>query len=129
MIIPTRSPEEVVDRAHPLRVAAREVVVDGDDVDAAPGERVEDGGERRDEGLALARLHLGDLALVEDDATHQLDVEVAHAQRPLHRLAAGGEHVGDHLVEGGLEPLEVALVARLLEVAPPLEIGALELGL
>ena len=39
-------PEQVVDRAHPLGVAAGEVVVDGDDVDALAGERVEADGER-----------------------------------------------------------------------------------
>ena len=63
---PDADAEEVEDRAHPLRVAPGEVVVDGDDVDAAAGQRVEDRGQRRDEGLALAGPHLGDLALVED---------------------------------------------------------------
>ena len=40
-------PEALVDRAHPLRVAAGQVVVDGDDVDALAGERVEHDGQRR----------------------------------------------------------------------------------
>ena len=40
-------------------------------------------GERRDEGLALAGPHLGDLALVEDGAADELDVEVAHPERAL----------------------------------------------
>ena len=94
-----RQPEEVVRRAHPLRVAPGEVVVDGDDVGAAAGEAVEHRGERRDEGLALAGAHLGDPALVERDGAHQLDVVLAHAHGPLHGLAAGGEHLGDELVE------------------------------
>ena len=81
--MPTRQAEEVEDRAHPLRVAPGQVVVDGDDVDALAGDRVEDRGERRDEGLALAGAHLRDLALVEHDAADQLHVEVAHAERPL----------------------------------------------
>ena len=83
-----------------MGVAPGEVVVDGDDVDAAAGERVEDRRPRRDEGLALAGLHLGDPALVEHDAAHELDVVVAHPEGPLHRLAAGGEHLGQGLVEG-----------------------------
>ncbi len=58
--------EEAVDLAHPLGVALGEVVVDGDDVDAAAGEGVEVAGEGGDEGLAFAGLHLGDLARVED---------------------------------------------------------------
>ena len=48
--------EEAVDLAHPLRVAAGEVVVDGDDVHALAGERVEVGRQGRDERLAFAGL-------------------------------------------------------------------------
>ena len=55
-----RHAEELVDLAHPLGVAAGEVVVDGDDVDALAGERVEIDGKRGDERLAFAGLHLGD---------------------------------------------------------------------
>ena len=75
--------EAVEDGAHPLRVALGQVVVDGDDVDAAAGHGVERGGERSDEGLALAGPHLGDLALVQDHAADELDVEVAHAELAL----------------------------------------------
>ena len=82
---PEADPEEVEDRAHPLRVAPGQVVVDGDDVDAAAGHRVEDARRAARQGLALAGLHLGDLALVEDGAADQLDVEVAHPERPLAR--------------------------------------------
>ena len=114
MIIPTLHAQEVEDRTHPLRVAPGQVVVDGDDVDAAPGQRVEDRRQRRDEGLALAGPHLGDLALVEDGAAHELDVEVAHAERPLHGLAGHREDLGQDVVEGLLEPLVLALVRRSL---------------
>ena len=124
---PDADAEEVEDRAHPLRVAAGEVVVDGDDVDAAAGERVEDGGQRRDEGLALAGPHLGDLALVEDDAADELDVEVAHPERPLHRLAGHREDLGEDLVERLLEPVVLALAARLRQLAAALEVGVMEL--
>jgi hypothetical protein len=96
---PDAHAEEVVDGTHPLRVAPGEVVVDGHDVDAAAGERVEHGGERRDERLALAGLHLGDLSLVEHDAAHDLDVVLAHPQGPLHRLAAHREDFRGDLVE------------------------------
>ena len=122
-----RQPEEVEDGPHPLGVAAGQVVVDGHEVGAAPAEAVERQGEGRDEGLALARLHLGDLALVEDDAADELDVEVAHAQRPLARLAGGGEHLGRDLVEGGPQPLVLALAAGLAEVAATLRVGVVEL--
>ena len=108
-----RQPEEVVDRPHPLRVAAGEVVVDGDEVRATAGQAVEREGQRRDEGLALARLHLGDLPLVEDHAADELDVEVAHPERPLARLTGRREDLGDDVVEGPVDRLVLALAARL----------------
>ena len=70
-------------------------------------EAVEIEREARDERLALAGLHLGDVALVEDDPAHQLDVEHPLVRRALARLADGGERVEDELVEAlaVLEPL------------------------
>ena len=72
--------EEPVEASHPFRVAARQVVVHRDDVNALALERVEIDGERGDERLAFAGLHLGDLAFVQHHAAHQLDVEVPHVQ-------------------------------------------------
>ena len=60
---------------------------------------------------------------------HQLDVVLAHAHRPLHGLAAGGEDLGDHVVQGLLQALVLALAACLGQVAAALEVGALELVL
>ena len=85
--------EEAVDGAHPLGVALRQVVVDGDDVNALPLHRVQVDGEGRDQRLALAGLHLGDHAPVQDDAAQDLDVEVALAEGPFRRLAHGGERL------------------------------------
>ena len=92
--------EEVVDAAHPLRVVLREVVVDGDDVDALALQRVEVRRERGDEGLALTGLHLGDVAEVQRGAAHELDVEVPLAEHPLGGLADRGEGLGHEVVEG-----------------------------
>ena len=126
---PDADAEEVIDRAHPLRVASGEVVVDGDDVDAAAAQRVEDGGQRGDQGLAFAGPHLRDLALVEDRATDQLDVEMAHPERPLHRLAGHREDLGQGLVEGMLETGVLAPAALLAKLAPSLEVGVVQLVL
>ena len=71
----------------------------------------------RDEGLALAGLHLGDLALVQDDAAEQLDVEVAHAELAPADLAGRGEHLGQGIVEDALEVLDVFLLARPAQLA------------
>ena len=94
--------EEAVDFAHPLGVAFGEVVVDGDDVDAAAGEGIEIAGQGGDEGFAFAGLHLGDLSGVEDDATDELNVEVAHADGALAGFADDGEGFGEDVVEGDL---------------------------
>ncbi len=127
---PDAHAEECEHRTHPLRVAPGQVVVDGDDMDAAAGHRVEDRGQRRDEGLALAGPHLGDLALVEDGAADELDVEVAHPERPLHGLADHREDLGEDVVERGLDGGVLALAARLRQLAAALEVRvrALVLG-
>ena len=96
---PTRHAEEAVDLAHPLAVALGEIVVDGDDMHALAGERVEIDGERGDERLAFAGAHLGDGALVQHHAADELHVEMALAERALGRLADGGEGGNEQIVE------------------------------
>ena len=102
--------EEAIDLAHPFGVALGEVVVDGDDVDAVAGERVEVAGKRGDEGLAFAGLHLGDFALVEGHAADHLDVEVAHADGAAAGFADDGEGFGEELVEDGFFGSDTLLV-------------------
>ena len=80
--------EEAVEPAHPLGVAPRQVVVDGDHVHALAGERVQVDRQRRHQRLAFAGAHLGDLALVQRHAADELHVEVAHLQRALAGLRA-----------------------------------------
>ena len=113
-------PEEPVDLAHPVGVAAGEIVVYGDDVDALSLECIEVDRERGDERLAFAGLHLGDLAAVERDATDQLDVVVALAERPDRRFSNRGKSFGDQLVEllaVGQPPPEKLGLAHELVVA------------
>ena len=92
--------EELVDLPHPFGVALGEIVVDGDDMHALAGERVEIDGQGGDQRLAFAGLHLGDPAFVEHHAADQLDVEMALAQGALGRLAHRREGAGQNLVEG-----------------------------
>ena len=91
--------QEAVDLAHPLRVALGQVVVHGDDVNAAAGERIQVAGKRGDQRLAFAGLHLGDLAGVQHHAADQLHVEVAHADGAHAGLAHDREGLGQDLVE------------------------------
>ncbi len=126
---PHRQSQEVVDRPHPLSVATGQIVVDRNDVNAATGKAVESDRERGDEGLALAGLHLGDLALVQDDAAHELDVEMAHPQRAQHGFTRGGEDLRQDLVHRLLEATMLALAAVAGDLAAALELGVVALVL
>ena len=102
-------PEALVDALVPLGIALGEVVVDGDEVHAltedAPvmrldgWERVQVEREARDERLAFACLHLGDVALVQHDPAHHLDVEHALVGLPQARLTHGCERLEEKVVE------------------------------
>ncbi len=92
--------EELVDLAHPFGVALGQIVVHGDDMDAASGKGIEIDRQRGDQRLALAGLHLGDLAFMQHHAADQLDVEMALAERALAGFADGGEGRLQDIVEG-----------------------------
>ena len=91
--------QRVIDLAHPLGVATGQVVVHRDHVHPATGERVEidghDGGER----LALAGLHLGNVAAMQEDRADHLHVIGAQAQRPFRGLAGVRKRLGQQVVE------------------------------
>ena len=110
--------KESVDLAHPVCVTAGEIIVDGDDVDALPFERVQIDGERGDERLSLARLHFGDLAPVKRDPADQLDIIMTLAERSDRRLAHRREGLRDEVVEllaaGQALAKDVGLPAQLL---------------
>ena len=93
--------EELMELAHPLGVAAGEVVVDGDDVDALAFEGIEIGRQGGDEGLAFTGLHFGDFAFVKHHAADQLHVEVAHVEDAASGFADYGEGFDQEIVEGG----------------------------
>ena len=135
--LPLREGEHVLDRsdrhpqplehaAVPLRVALGQVVVDRDEVDAGAGERVQVERRAGDEGLPLAGLHLGDVALVEDDAAHQLHVEHALIGLAEARLAHGRERLEEEVLErlAVLQPLpELGRLGAQLVVGELLEVG------
>ncbi len=66
---------------------------------ALAGQRVQVHRQRRDQRLAFAGAHLGDLAVVQHHAADQLHVEVAHAEGAARRFAGSGEGLGQDLVE------------------------------
>ncbi len=112
--------QEAVDPAHPLRVTFGQVVVGGDDVNALTGDRVQVGGQRRGERLALTGAHLGDLPEVQGGATHELHIEVTLAQRALGGLPHDGEGLWQQLVE----TLAIGVTAaELVGLRPQLIVG------
>ena len=102
--------------SHPLAVAFGQVVVDGDDVHAVAGQRVEVGGQHAGQGLAFTGLHLGDVAQMQGGRTHHLHVERALVEHPPGGLARHGERLRQQVVEG----FWVCLVGK-----PPLELVGL----
>ena len=89
----------LVDAAHPLGVALCQVIVDGNDMHALAGNSVEIAGQRGDEGLTFAGLHLGNMTLMKRHGADELYVKVAHARDALGSLAHGGKGLGEHVVE------------------------------
>ena len=91
---------------------------------AFAGQRVEVGRQRSGEGFALAGFHLGDAALMQDDAADDLHRERLDREHAPHGLAAGGERLGQNVVERGAERetllerggLALELVVRHLRV-------------
>ncbi len=84
-------PQQAVGRAHPRRVAARQVVVEGEDVGATAGQRPQEGGRHRGQRLALAGRHLGELPRGQRQPAGDLLVVGAQAEGAAGRLPRQGE--------------------------------------
>src|SRR5665213_3195890 len=80
---------------------------------AAACKRVQISGQRGDQRLSFAGLHLGDLALVQDDSTDQLHIEMAHAERTSARLANQCEGGNERRFERIGNPILVIRLARI----------------
>jgi hypothetical protein len=98
--------QEAVDAAHEVGLVFGQVVVDGDDMHAVAGKGVEVGRSGGHQGLAFTGLHLGDVAQVQGGTAHQLDIEVAQAERAGGGFTDGGERLGQEVVQ--LLAVEVA---------------------
>ena len=91
--------KEAVDLAHPFGVALGKVIVDCDHMDALAGQRVEVGGQRCHQRLALTGFHLGDAALMQHDAAHQLHPVGAHTQHAVRGLPHGGKSLRQNVIQ------------------------------
>ena len=87
--------EEFEQRAVIFGVTLRQIVVDGNDVNAFTGQRVQVSRQRCGQGFTFTGTHFRDAALVEHHTTQQLDVEVAHAEYALTRFAHDSKRFRD----------------------------------
>ena len=92
-------PQETVDLAHPLRVAAGQVIVDGDNVDAFTGQGVQVGRHGGNQRLAFTSLHLGDAGAVQHNTADDLHRIGLHAQHAPVGLTADGERLRQDIVQ------------------------------
>ena len=114
-----------VDLAHPFGVTLGQIVVHGHDVDATACQRVQIGREGRHKGFTFTGLHFRDVALMQENPAHQLDIVGAQAQGAMSGFAAVGKRFGQQIIQGcaiGKTLLEFfglcdqASVIKLLEV-------------
>ena len=118
-----RKAERMVYLSHPYRVAARKIIVDCHHMHTLTRKSVEIRGESRYESLSFAGAHLGDIALMQDHATDELDVEMTLTELATRDFAHGRKGFRSELVEtlslfkaltkGGRTRLEFVVGKRL----------------
>jgi len=72
-----RKTQRMIHRRHPTGITPGEVIIDRYKVNTASGERIQVKGKGGDQGLAFTGTHFGDLALVEYNSAHHLDIIMA----------------------------------------------------
>mmetsp|Transcript_32439 Transcript_32439/g.70838 ORF Transcript_32439/g.70838 Transcript_32439/m.70838 type:complete len:297 (-) Transcript_32439:426-1316(-) len=91
--------EETVHLSHNLSVTARQVVVHRHHMHALAADSVQVRRETSHQCLSFTSPHLGDLALMEDHAPHELHVERSQPQHTARCLADHREHLRKERVE------------------------------
>src|SRR5437667_1579505 len=105
--------KKLVESSHPLRVPACQVIVNRNDMHALAFERIQIGGERRNQRLTFTGLHLCDTPLMQSHATDELHIEVPHIESPLSGFADDRERFGQQVFER-LSVLEALFEFRCL---------------
>ena len=62
---------------HPIGIASCQIIVDRHNMDAFSRQGIQIGGEGCDQGFTFACFHFGDVALVQENTTHQLYIKSA----------------------------------------------------
>ena len=95
-----RKAQELIEPAHPLAVAAGQIVVHRHHVDALASKGVQINCQSCHQGLAFTGAHLGNAALMQAHAANHLHIKVTHAQHTAGSLAGHGKSLGQDIVQG-----------------------------
>ena len=72
--------QKTIEFSHPFRITLSKIVVHGDNMDAATGQSIQIDRQRCHQRLSFTGLHLCNLALMEHNPSHQLDVKRPHVE-------------------------------------------------
>ena len=125
-MMPVERPKKLVNWPHLAGVAASQIIVHGDDVNALSGKRVQIRGKCGDERFAFTGSHFSDSAAMKRDAADHLNVVMAFTENAPCSFANDRESFGQNMIES------FAVGDALLEffsLCPKLSIGEwLDLG-
>ena len=91
--------KEFVQRAHPVGIAASQVIVDRHRMHTLAAQGVQVGWQGGHEGLALTGFHFGNMTLMQGHPANHLGIEMTHAHDPFTRLAHQGEGFGQNGIQ------------------------------
>ena len=72
--------QEFIYLSHPFAVSFRQIIIDGNDMDALAIQCIQIDWCRSDQRLAFAGTHLGNVSTMQNNTTDQLGIEVTHPQ-------------------------------------------------
>ncbi len=90
---------ETVDLSHPVGVALGEVIIDGNHMHALAGQGIQVNGQGGDQGFTFTGLHLGDIAIMQDQPADQLDIIMTLAKDAFGGFPGYGKGLVEHAVE------------------------------
>ena len=99
----------LIDLAHPLALVLCQVVIDGDDVHAPAGQSIQIGRQNGHQSLALTGFHLGNAALMQNNAADELHRIGPQADDPVRSFPDGRKGLGQQCIQA------FAVLTALLE--------------
>ena len=97
---PNGHPQEFKQGAVVLRITLRQIIVDGDHVNAFAGQRIQIGRQRCGQRFTFTGTHFCNTAVVENHAAQQLNVKVTHAEDAFTGFTHDGKGFRDQALQG-----------------------------